>query len=255
MLTRPRFRALTAGNPVPRSERYRAMSKTISITSSDGRAFDAELALPPSGPAPAIVVVPSIFGITDAFKAKLDGLASKGFIVICPDPFWRTHPGPLTGANVPEAQARKNAYELEPGLDDLRRTIGVLGTMPEWNGTFGIFGYCFGGIHAFLGITRLGAEAGASFHGTMIHTVLDEADRCTKPFSFHYGVNDHVVPLEQVEQIRTALAGKDGEIYVYESAGHSFALADNPSYNPEVAALSEARALAIFDRLKTPVIA
>jgi carboxymethylenebutenolidase len=231
------------------------MPKTISIISSDGRPIPAELALPSSGPAPAIVVVPSIFGITEAFKETIDRLASKGFIVVCPDPFWRTHPGPLANSESPAAQARKIAYQLEPGLGDLQRAIDLLATLPEWNGKFGILGYCFGGIHAFLGITRLGAAAGASFHGTMIHTVLGEADACTQPFSFHYGADDHVVPMEQVDAIRAALAGKDGEIYVYDGAGHSFALADHPSFNPEVAALSEARALAVFDRMKAVVIA
>jgi carboxymethylenebutenolidase len=231
------------------------MWETISITSSDGRPIPAELALPPSGPAPAIVIVPSIFGVTAAFKGTIDRLASKGYVVICPDPFWRTHPGPLGNDQGPAAQARKNAYALEPGLEDLRRTIDFLSTQPAWNGKFGVFGYCFGGIHAFLGITRLGAAAGASFHGTMIHTVLGEADACTQPFSLHYGADDHIVPLEQVDAIRAALAGKDGEIYVYDGAGHSFALADSPNFNPAVAALSEARALAVFDRMKAVAIA
>ena len=230
------------------------MSKTISITSSDGRAFDAYLALPPSGPAPAIVVVPSIFGVTEGFKTSLDRYASKGFIVIAPDPFWRTIPGPLTVAQRDDAQQRKNDYDEAAGLDDLQRTIDLLGTMPEWNGKFGIFGFCFGGKHAFLGLTRLGASAGAAFHGTNIHTALDEAAKVVGPFSFHYGADDHIVPMDQVDAIRAALNGKDGEIYVYDGAGHSFALPDNPSYHPEVAQISEDRALAIFDRMKDTAV-
>jgi len=231
------------------------MSKTVSITSSDGRAFDAYLTMPPVGPAPAIIVVPSIFGVTDGFKTTLDRYASKGFIVIAPDPFWRTIPGPLTGARMEDAQKRKNAYDEAAGLDDLRHTIALLGTLPEWNGKFGIFGFCFGGRLAMLGLTRLGADAAATFHGTMIHSMLDEAAAVTKPFSLHFGETDHIVPLDQIEAIRAGLAGKDGEIYVYEGAGHSFALPDNPSYNETAAQLSEDRALAIFDRLKEPAIA
>ena len=231
------------------------MSSTISITSADGRPFEAYLALPPSGPAPAIVIVPSIFGVTDAVKVSLDRYASKGFIVIAPDVFWRTHPGPLTPDQRVEGQARMAAYNFDEGMDDLRRTIAALETLPEWNGKFGIFGFCFGGKHAFLGITRLGADAGAAFHGTMIHTVLDEKDKLNKPFSFHYGKHDHVVPMEQVEAIQAALAGKDGEIYVYDDAGHSFALPDNPSYHAETARLSEERALKVFDTMKEPALA
>jgi carboxymethylenebutenolidase len=231
------------------------MSTTISIPSRDGRAFEAYLTLPPSGPAPAIVIVPSIFGVTDAFKVSLDRYASKGFVVIAPDVFWRTHPGPLTTEHFAEAQARMKAYDFDDGLDDLRRTIDALKSVPQWNGKFGIFGFCFGGKHAFLGITRLGAEAGAAFHGTQIHTVLDEADKLNKPFSFHYGAEDHVVPMDQVDAVKAALAGKDGEIYVYEGVGHSFALPDNPTYHAEAARISEERALAVFDRLKETAIA
>jgi carboxymethylenebutenolidase len=231
------------------------MSKSISITSSDGRLFDAYLALPAVGPAPAIVAIPSIFGLTAGFKASLDRFASEGFIVIAADPFWRTQPGPLASAEIDAAQARKNAIVEDRVLDDLRCTIRALAALPEWNGKFGIFGYCFGGKYAFLGLTRLGADAAAAFHGTNIHTVLDEAGKVTAPFSFHYGENDHIVPLAQIDQIRAALAGKDGEIYVYEGAAHSFALRDDASYHSEVARTAEDRALAMFARLKEPAVA
>ncbi len=230
------------------------MSSTISITSSDGRPFEAYLALPPSGPAPAIVIVPSIFGVTDGFKTSLERYASKGFIVIAPDVFWRTHPGPLTPDRAPEGQARMKAYNLDEGLDDLRCTVDALKSVPQWNGKWGIFGFCFGGKLAYLGITRLGADAAAAFHGVMIHTVLDEKDKLDKPFSFHYGRQDHVIPMEQVEEIQAALAGKNGEIYVYDDAGHSFALPDNPSYHAETARLSEDRALAVFDTMKDAAV-
>jgi carboxymethylenebutenolidase len=231
------------------------MSSTISVASGDGRLFEAYLALPPAGPAPAIVIVPSIFGVTDGLKTSLERYASKGFIVIAPDVFWRTQPGPLTPDRVAEGQVRMKAYNLDEGLDDLRRTVDALKSVPQWNGKFGIFGFCFGGKHAFLGITRLGADAAASFHGVLIHTVLDEAHKLDKPFSFHYGKTDHVIPMEQVEAIRAALAGKDGEIHVYEDAGHSFALPDNPSFHAETARLSEERALAVFDTMKEPALA
>jgi len=118
------------------------MSSTISVASSDGRHFDAYLTLPPAGPAPAIVIVPSIFGVTDGFKTSLDRYTSKGFIVIAPDVFWRTHPGPLTGDRIAEGQARMKAYDFDEGLDDPsyhaesarlseERALAVFDTMKE----------------------------------------------------------------------------------------------------------------------------
>ena len=66
------------------------------------------------------------------------------------------------------------------------------------------------------------------------------------------GAEDAVVPLDQVEAIRTALAGKPGDIYVYPGAGHSFAREGTSDHMPDVAELSEQRAFTLLERLKNP---
>ena len=101
---------------------------------------------------------------------------------------------------------------------------------------------------------RLGADAGVSFHGTSIQRYLDEAPAVTKPFSLHFAEEDDLVSLEDVERIRAALAGKDGEIVVYAGATHGFARAETPRYNPTVAHEAEERAFAMLDTLKTAAI-
>jgi carboxymethylenebutenolidase len=229
------------------------MAQTISIPTTDGRAFDAATAMPPSGPAPALIFVPSIYGNTEGMQATVDRYASHGYIVVSIDPFWRTVPGPLPLDRQPEASARKDDWTVDQGISDVRAVLAYLATLPAWNGKFAIVGYCFGGRMAMLGLIRLGADAAVSFHGTAMHLDLAEAGAISAPFSFHYGSNDPVVPLEQVELVRAALAGKDGEIYVYEGAGHSFAQQESPRYSPEAGPLSEARALAVLERMKTPV--
>lgn len=231
------------------------MAHTISIPSGDGRTIDAVLSMPPAGPAPALVFIPSIFGTTEGFQATMDRYASHGYIVVSADPFWRTHPGPLGYDRRAEASARKDAWNVDEGLSDVRDTVAYLKTLPDWNGKFAVVGYCFGGRLAMLGLIRLGADAAASFHGTAMHLDLAEAGRITAPFSFHYGEADPVVPLDQVALVRAALAGKDGEICVYPGAGHSFAQQESPNYSPEAGPLSETRALAMLERLKTPVTA
>lgn len=231
------------------------MAETISIAAAGGGSFDAYLALPDAGPAPAIIAVSSIYGLTDGFTETLDRYARRGFIVIAPDLFWRTQPGPLEGNRREEAQARLDAYRIGPGMDDLRAVRDALESLPEWNGKFAVLGFCFGGQHGFLGLTRLGADAGVSFHGTSIQRYLDEAPAVTKPFSFHFAAEDDLVSLADVERIRTALAGKDGEIVVYEGSTHGFARVEAPRYNAAVAHEAEERAFAILDRLKTTVAA
>jgi carboxymethylenebutenolidase len=231
------------------------MAHTISIPTSDGRSFDAVLAMPPSANAPALIFIPSIYGNTEGMQATIDRYASHGYIVVSIDPFWRTVPGPLGLDRQPEASARKDTWTVDQGLDDTRAVLGYLKTLPEWNGRFAMVGYCFGGRLSLLGLIRLGADAAVTFHGTAMHLDLAEAGGITAPFSFHYGENDPVVPLDQVELVKNALAGKDGEIYLYPGAGHSFAQQESPRYDPVAGPLSEERALAVLERIKTPVTA
>ena len=227
-------------------------SKMISIQSPEGGTFDAYLAYPPeAGPAPAIVVVPSIIGITDGLKETMDRYATKGYYVIAADPFWRTQPGPLDHTRSAEARARMGKWKLDEGRSDMRATLAVLETLPNWNHKFAVLGFCFGGVHAMLGLTELGADAGIAFHGVGIERLLADAGNITKPFSFHFGEHDPIVPLDVVEQIRSGLAGKDGEVTVHAGAPHGFAQQESANYHPEAAELSEERAFAILERMKS----
>lgn len=84
---------------------------------------------------------------------------------------------------------------------------------------------------------------------------LDEAPRVTKPFSFHFADQDDLVSASDVERIRRALAGKQGEIIMHEGAGHGFAREDSNGYVPAVARASEEFAFAMLDGLKTVAVA
>jgi carboxymethylenebutenolidase len=207
------------------------------------------LALPERRPAPAIIVVSSIYGVTPGLKHTMDRYAARGFIAIAPDFFWRTQPGPLDDTMREVAEARIKGYAIEDGIEDMRGARDALAERSAWNGKFAVLGFCFGGRHAFLGLTRLGADAAVAFHGSHIHRYLDEADAVTKPFSFHFAGIDPLVPLDQVELIRAALTGKRGEIAVYDGVHHGFAREESPRYDPAVARLSEERAFACLDSL------
>jgi carboxymethylenebutenolidase len=226
------------------------LMSVLAIPAAGGGRFEAHLALPEGRPAPAIIVVSSIYGVTQGLKNTMARYAERGFITIAPDFFWRTAPGPLEHGINEIAVQRAHGYDINDGIDDMRRTRDVLAARPEWNGKFAVLGFCFGGKHALLGLTRLGADAAAAFHGSGIHLHLDEAQSVTKPFSFHFAGNDPLVPPEQVERIRAALHGKPGEIAVYDDALHGFAREESPRYNAAAAQLSEERSFAWLDSLK-----
>jgi carboxymethylenebutenolidase len=223
--------------------------ETIRIPRGDGGTFEAYAVLPDARPAPAIIAVSSIYGVTTGLKHTMDRYAARGFIAIAPNFFWRVGGGPLLETQREAAEARIKGYDNEDGVEDMRRTRDALAGRPEWNGKFAVLGFCFGGRHAFLGLTRLGADAAVAFHGSHIHRYLDEAPAVTKPFSFHFAGIDPLVPLEQVELIRTALAGKRGEIAVYDRVHHGFAREESPRYDPAAAQLSEERAFACLTAL------
>ena len=70
----------------------------ITITSFDGAEFDAYLALPSnmirSGNAgPGIVLLQEIVGINRDMRSIADWYALRGFVVLCPDLFWRQERG------------------------------------------------------------------------------------------------------------------------------------------------------------------
>ncbi len=172
--------------------------------------FDAALALPDnSGHVPLVIVVGSIWGVNDNLKAVVDRYAKRGFIVIAPDPFYRTRPGVLDPrTQLDLALERVEAWKPQDGVDDVRAILSHAKTFQNWNGKFAIAGYCFGGRLAMMGLTELGADAAVSFHGVGLELHLDKADNVTKPFSFHFGADDEYVPIEVVERLRAGLAGR-----------------------------------------------
>jgi carboxymethylenebutenolidase len=122
---------------------------------------------------------------------------------------------------------------------------------PEHRGGIAILGYCFGGLFAFFGATRLGADAGIAFHGTKIGEYLAEADSAKVPLSLHFGESDDSVPMTEVDAIRAALRSKsEAKIYTYKGAKHGFTQTDAPSYDSAAAVHAKNRAISLLETLK-----
>lgn len=69
----------------------------IQIIAADGGSFSAYLAMPApksdGTPAPGLVLIQEIFGVNQVMRDLADGYARQGYIVACPDLFWRIEPG------------------------------------------------------------------------------------------------------------------------------------------------------------------
>src|SRR3954453_16436114 len=68
-------------------------TRTETVTASDGGQFDGHLTVPDSGRGPGILLLQEIFGVGDFLTSKANDLAEEGYVVLCPDVFWRVEPG------------------------------------------------------------------------------------------------------------------------------------------------------------------
>lgn len=222
----------------------------ISYTTRNNETFTGYLAKPAGDkPAPGILMITAIFGIDEEMQQLADAWAADGFVVSVPDIFWRVMPGPT--ADMEKAFARYNAFDFDKGVQDVEDLMNDLRGRPECSGNVGVLGFCFGGRYAHLAAARFDAKAAAAFHGTLIGKHLDETSKVKCPVSFHFGSEDPVVPMDEVEQIKASYASHaNAEIVVHEGATHNFSMPKKDGYHPEAAKKSRDAALRAFNTMK-----
>ncbi|MEQ9200733.1 MAG: dienelactone hydrolase family protein, partial [Rhodospirillales bacterium] len=100
----------------------------ITIRATDGSGdFMAYLATPASGSGPGIVAIQEIFGVNRGMREISDWLAGQGYVVLCPDLFWRQEPGiqltDKTDAEWKRAFELFGGFDLDKGMEDINATI------------------------------------------------------------------------------------------------------------------------------------
>ena len=116
------------------------MGETVRIQVPSGE-MAAYVARPATAPAPAVVVLQEIFGVNAVMREITDGLASQGFLAICPDLFWRIEPGvdisDRTEAEWKKAFALMNAFDAGQGVTDIAATLAHIRADPGCTGKAG----------------------------------------------------------------------------------------------------------------------
>ena len=167
-----------------------------------------------SGPAPVLVLIHEIFGLTDWARAVADRFAAEGFLVIAPD-----FVEGKTGDAARGALARLDPALIAARLEASRKYATAL---PAATKTFGVVGYCWGGGIAFnWAVAQPDLAAVVGFYGTA-PTTADLA-RIHAPVLALYGGSDARVT-STMAPFRDEMArlGKRYEAEVYEGAGHAF---------------------------------
>jgi carboxymethylenebutenolidase len=225
----------------------------ITIQAFDGGQFAAYLAVPASGKGPGIVLAQEIFGVNDVMRAIADQYAELGFVVLCPDLFWRQEPGIQLTDRTDAEWAR--AFELYKGLDEAKAVDDAAAAMkalrehPACTGKVGAVGFCLGGKLSYLLAVRYDPDCAVGYYGVGVENALDEASNLHSPLLLHIAGKDQYCPPEAQAKIHAALDSHPlVRLYDYPQEDHAFARVGGAHYNPNTAELANLRSLEFFVR-------
>lgn len=219
------------------------MSFGLTVHVADG-AFGAYVARPASLPAPVVIVVQEIFGVTEGIRQIADGLAEAGYVALAPDLFWRFSPGiTLSEHSENDWQTAIGYYQrldLDLAVADLAALAEVARGLAEGTGRVGIMGFCLGGLLAFLAADHV--DAAVDYYGSRTDEFVGRAVARQTPLLLHLAGNDEFMNPAAQARIVSALKGEPGvEIHSYPGRSHAFARPHGDHFHAEDAALAERR--------------
>jgi carboxymethylenebutenolidase len=196
------------------------------------------------GPFPVVLVVQEIFGVHEHIKDICRRFAKLGYFAIAPELYYRQ--GDVSKLkSIDEIRPIVGKVPDQQVMADLDATVELAKESGKGDvAKLGITGFCWGGRIVWLYAAHSKQlKAGAAWYGRLVgepsentpkHPVNIAAD-LKAPVLGLYGGKDQGIPLETVEQMRTALkAGKvDAEIVVYPDSPHAFFADYRPSYKED----------------------
>jgi carboxymethylenebutenolidase len=210
--------------------------------------------------APVVLVVSEIFGVHEHIADVARRFAKAGYFAIAPELFVRQGDAKAytdiprliaeVVGKVPDAQV----------MADLDASLAWARGQGADTGRTAVTGFCWGGRITWLysahnpavkaGVAWYGRLVGAPSALTPAHPV-DLAGRLNGPVLGLYGGQDTGIPLDTVEQMKTALAtgsaaARKSEFVVYPDAPHAFHADYRPSYRKDAADDGWKRCLAWF---------
>ena len=176
-----------------------------------------------STPAPVVLVVHEIFGLSTWIRGVADQLAANGYIAVAPDLIYGKAPlqGDTVAAQAATAAVRSlNAEDVHRQLEAVAR-YGM--SLPSAQKRYGIVGFCWGGSASFAHAVRSPAGLGAAvvYYGGSPDTA--SLSRVRVPVLGLYGGDDARVnaTVPGAEAVMRRL-GKTFDVHYFEGAGHGF---------------------------------
>lgn len=209
---------------------------------------------------PVVLVLSEIFGVHEHIADITHRFAREGYLAIAPELFVRQGDAQSYGemakliaeviSKVPDAQV----------AGDLDATVAWAGANGGDGKRVGVTGFCWGGRQTWLYTAHSKSiKAGVAWYGRVVgaqneltpKNPIDIAGQLNGPVLGLYGEADTGIPLDGVEQMKTALAAgnaasKASQFVVYKDAPHAFHADYRPSYRKEAAEDGWKRCLAWF---------
>lgn len=225
-----------------------------SIETPDGP-MDVIVAEPDAPARRGVVVVQEAFGLTPHLHDVCGRFAAAGYLAVAPALFHRTG-SPVLGYDQLD-QVAPHFLAIEPaGLSaDLHAALDLLADAGIDPPRRAVVGFCMGGTIAMWAAATFDLGAAVTFYGGGIAagrfglpSLVELAPTIRAPWQGHYGDEDTGIPVEQVEQLRSAFdhSAVPTELYRYPGAGHGFHCDDRSAHHPPSAALAWQRTLAFL---------
>ena len=205
-----------------------------------------------SDPAPVVLVIHEIYGLTDWIRGVADQFAAEGFIAVAPDLLSGMGPD---GGGTASLGERDNVVAtirtLDP--DERARRLNAVRTyalgIPSGSGRLGAVGFCWGGGASFAyAVDQPDLRAAVVYYGTSPAEASDYA-LINAPVLGLYGGSDERVnaTIPRAEEAM-ASGGRAYEPIIYPGAGHGFLRAQQGQDGANMRATEQAwpRSVAFF---------
>ena len=193
---------------------------------SGGEIINAWIVFPErSDPAPVVVVIHEIYGLTDWIRAVADQLAADGYIAIAPDLLSGKGPngGGTESVDRDGAVALVRSLEWSEVVSRLNDTARHATALPSATGnSLAVLGFCWGGSSSFAyAAERQDLGAAVVYYGST--PAPEVMAQIQAPVLGLYGGDDarvnRTIPAAETEMERL---GKSYQAEIYEGAGHGF---------------------------------
>ena len=227
------------------------MPETAAIPTLEGDdTIPAYIARPAGTPRGAVIVIQEIFGVNSGIRRKADDWASKGYLAVAPDVFWRQERGVELDSDVQEEFQRgvelMIGHDFDEGIRDVEATIHWIRREAGVE-KVGLVGFCMGGRIAYMAATRSDIDASVGYYGVGIDQMLGECHAIATPLMLHVPTADGFVPPEAQAKIHAELDSHPRvTIHDYEGLDHGFAAEEGVRRNEQAAQLADRRTADFF---------